>query len=94
MGEKEDRLRKLRRKVFARDGWQDEHGTWYALCAIPQCEAVVPWFGTGLIKLDPNRQRTLDNVVVRCNDCGRHGRVPAKLVAYDRLTGVSEGCGT
>lgn len=74
MGAKEDRLRKLRRTVFQRDGWQDDHGDWYALCAIPGCQEVVSWFGTGLVKIDPNGLRTPSNVVVRCNSCGRRNR--------------------
>lgn len=74
MGEKEDRLRRLRQKVFERDGWQDKHGTWCALCAVPKCQAVVEWFGTGLVKINPEGLRTPDNMAVRCNQCGRQGR--------------------
>lgn len=84
MGDKEDRLRALRRKVFERDGWQDDRGDWFAMCAIPGCEAVVPWFGTGLVKVDPEGRRTLDNVVVRCNRCGRRNRVIRERVRAER----------
>lgn len=71
MGEKEDRLRRLRRKVFERDGWQDDRGNWWAVCGMDGCDQVVPWFGTGLTKVDAAKPRTLDNMVIRCNACGR-----------------------
>ena len=46
MGEKENRRRNQRRRIFYRDGWQDDHGDWFAMCATG-CGAVLSFHSAG-----------------------------------------------
>lgn len=52
MGAKEDRRRTQRRRLFRRDGWQDDRGDWFAMCATG-CGAVLSWTDAGTRKRDP-----------------------------------------
>lgn len=80
MGEKEDRRRKLRRKLFTRDGWQDSDGEWAAMCA-DGCGTVITWHTSGLRKSDRDGRWTPDNARLTCRLCG--GWTPPKDIKRD-----------
>lgn len=80
MGEKEDRRRKLRRRVFERDGWQDDSGEWSAMCA-DGCGTVITWHTSGLRKNDPAGCWTDSNTRLTCRLCG--GWTPPREVRRD-----------
>jgi hypothetical protein len=80
MGTKEERRRALRRRLFKRDGWQDQHGEWAAMCA-DGCGTVITWHTSGLQKNDPDGRWTDDNTCLTCRLCG--GWTPPKPVKRD-----------
>lgn len=72
MGAKEDKRRQRKRRVFYRDGWQDQHGEWFAMCA-GGCGVVLSWH-TGVLDLYPIRKADggtfrHDNVHLVCRPC-------------------------
>lgn len=72
MGLKEDQRRKRRRRVFKRDGWQDEYGSWFVMCALG-CGEVLSWH-TASLDLYPVRKAdggryTFDNTRLVCRPC-------------------------
>lgn len=68
MGEKEDRRRKLKRRVFVRDGWQDSTGEWFVMCAF-ECGGVISWHTSSMKKKCADGIWTLDNTHLICVPC-------------------------
>lgn len=65
MGHKEEQRRELRRRVFYRDGWQDDHGDWFAMCGYG-CGTVLSWLTAGIHKRDSGDRYIFDNVFITC----------------------------
>lgn len=71
MGDKEDRRRNLRRRVFHRDGWQDNAGDWFTMCA-NGCGTVLSWATAGVQKRDAEGVWHSDNTDLVCKaGCGQ-----------------------
>lgn len=77
MGEKEDRRRESKRRLFRRDGWQDGDGVWFAMCSFG-CADVIGWHEATIdlcpIKKCDGGRYTLDNTRLACRSCKAVGR--------------------
>lgn len=72
MGEKEDKRRNRKRRVFKRDGWQDQYGEWFAMCSF-DCGEVISWH-TSQLNLHPLKKRDggtyrFENTRLACRPC-------------------------
>lgn len=72
MGVKEDKQRERRRRAFRRQGWQDQHGEWFAMCGCG-CGEVLSW-NTAVLDLHPIRKMDggtfrADNTHLVCRPC-------------------------
>lgn len=66
-----------KRKAFERDGWQDEHGNWFAMCSFGCGDVLVPKTATldhyPIMKRHGGTYR-LDNVRLACAPCNSRNR--------------------
>lgn len=77
MGEKEERRRELKRRLFRRDGWQDGDGEWFAMCSFG-CGDAIGWRESTTDLYPTNTsdggRYTLDNTRLACRSCRAAGR--------------------
>lgn len=87
MGEREDRRRESRRRLFRRDGWQDSDGEWFVMCAYG-CGDVIGWHEAS-INMHPTKARdggryTFDNTRLVCRLCAEADCNHKELPSYKR----------
>ncbi len=89
MGEKEDRRRNQRRRLFYRDGWQDDQGEWFAMCATG-CGAVLSFHRAGTRQHDKTVPGRPDSNIELVCKAGCNPRAALKIQAHWRRRAIRD----